>query len=113
MNQTHTISRRNILHGLPLAIAAGAIPLTAAAVAVSIPELYRQWRACREGHWCGMSDDDLDANYLDYQRLQSAIVAAQPLTARDVAIQFLVDTDEHESENSAGFVEAMRKLADA
>ena len=113
MNKTHTISRRSILHGLPVAIAAGAIPLAAATLAVSIPDLHRRWRACRESNWCGRSEDDLDANYLAYQRLQSAIVAAEPLTARDVAIQFLVDSDSYESENSAGFVEAMRKLAEA
>ena len=60
-----------------------------------------------------MSEDDLDANFQSYLRLQSAIVAAEPRSARDVAIQFLVDSDSHESENSAGFVNAMRQLAEA
>ena len=113
MNKTHAISRRTVMHGLPMELAAGVIPLAAAAVAVSIPDLYRQWRACREGNWYGMKEGDLDANFVAYQRLQSAIVAAEPRTARDVAIQFLVDSDSHESENSAGFVNSMRQLAEA
>ena len=110
MNKTNAISRRTLMHGLPIALAASVIPVAAAAAATSIPELYRQWRICRE--WTGSDDAEGNANYLQYCSLQSQIVAAEPRNARDVAIQFLVDSDGYESENSPGFVDAMRKLAE-
>jgi len=61
-----------------------------------IERLYAEWRAVRDRPNLQLETDaESEASYAEYRRLQIAIVESGllPTSARDLAIQFIVDTD--------------------
>lgn len=61
--------------------------------------------------WYAIRDGD-ETTYPEYRRLQDAIAAERPTSARDVALQYVVTTDEFDSDPPPEFETAMRALAD-
>jgi len=77
----------------------------------TIPEMYEEWLVIRNRDLADMSDEEVDVGYQQYASLQALIIAAEPQTPRDVAIQFLVDTDDTDSHVSDEFESRVRELA--
>jgi hypothetical protein len=84
---------------------------TVATVSPTIPEMYEEWLAVRNHSVIGMTEEEADAIYQQYASLQARIIAATPQMPRDVAIQFLVDTDDTDSDFSNEFERRVRQLA--
>lgn len=77
----------------------------------NIASMFTEWNALySKGYERGMSDDAANAIYTSYADLQKRIVAEQARTARDVAIQFYVDTDAFGSDYSDAFAEHIKSL---
>ncbi|MGC4024411.1 MAG: hypothetical protein QM744_04200 [Mesorhizobium sp.] len=93
------ISRRHFLQNVPSAVAVVGTTITAPALAETqseIEKLYAEWRAVRDRDCLGWrTEAEANANYAEYRRLQIAIVESGlvPTSARELAIQFIVDTD--------------------
>jgi len=73
-----------------------------------IETLFSEWLAVANGP----QDPDEDDNWGEsrYVRLQAAILAAEPVTPRDVAIQFFVDCDQFGSNSSEHFDALVTRL---
>ncbi len=78
---------------------------------MTFPQMYEEWASIRDRPSAGRTDEEMAPAVARYQELQAAIIAAEPLEPRDVAIMFLVDTDDTESDFSSTFEERMRELA--
>ena len=77
----------------------------------SIPEMYAEWLAIRNRPSAERTDEDMDEGCSEYQRLQAQIIATSPFAPGDVAIMFLVDTDDGDSSVSEIFEARARELA--
>ncbi|MBB5043466.1 hypothetical protein [Shinella fusca] len=84
---------------------------TVATASPTIPEMYEEWLAVRNHNVIGMAEEEADAVYQQYASLQARIIAAAPQMPRDVAIQFLVDTDDTDSDFSKEFERRVRLIA--
>lgn len=104
------MDRRTFIRG---AVIAASTPAAIGALTMAIPDMYREWLAIRDKPASDKDDDELDEGASRYQILQARIIEAEPQTPRDVAIQFLVDTDDAESDFSDIFERRIRQLAAA
>lgn len=77
-----------------------------------ISTMYALWLAIRDDT-TQCAEAEYDAAYRRYADLQQRIVAETPLSARDVAIQFVVETDDGDSCHRDVFLTQMRALASA
>ncbi|MGZ9718751.1 hypothetical protein [Rhizobium miluonense] len=77
----------------------------------NIPILYDEWLAVRNRDIAPQTEEEAEAGYEKYADLQSRIIAAEPQTPSDVAIQFLVDTDDADSSYSKIFLERIRQIS--
>lgn len=83
-------------------------PPVVTSVEPTLPVLFDEWcRVARETE-SDAGDGDFNARY---QALQRQIAAARPTTARDVAIQIVVETDEGGTVMSRKFYQRMEALA--
>ncbi|MBO9168425.1 hypothetical protein [Rhizobium sp. L245/93] len=114
-----TATRRRVLKLLPGAAAAMSLSTCGDATAIArpaparIPDLYLEWLAIRDRDNSNTGDEEDAAFHMRYMALQARIIAAEPATPRDVAIQFLVDTDDGESDFSEAFQNRIRQMASA
>lgn len=78
---------------------------------INIPALYRELLAVGNRDVRQQTDDEAEASHQIYVELQNLIITAEPKTPRDVAIQFLADTHEGESDMSQIFEKRIREIA--
>lgn len=76
-----------------------------------IEALYREWKAIRDGDFSADTNDAAEMHHARYVDLQAAITAMTPTSARDVAIQFTVETDEGDSDYRDAFALVMAQMA--
>ncbi|MEQ1954438.1 hypothetical protein [Mesorhizobium sp. CN2-181] len=76
-----------------------------------IAELFQQWQEARDTDVSGMTEAEAEVILATYQRLQQAIIDAEPSTPSDVAMQFVADSDCCDSANSQQFVGRLCRLA--
>lgn len=74
-----------------------------------IPAMYAEWLSVKDAV---TPDGEEEPNPSRYQQLQAAIIAAEPLTPQDVAIMYIVDTDDCGSDPSDFFLDRVRQIAD-
>ncbi|MDL2401587.1 hypothetical protein [Rhizobium mayense] len=77
----------------------------------SISEMFAQWNEARRRGYENSSEEEHEKNYAKYRDLREHIVVAHPATPKDLAIQFVVDTDEGDSEGSEAFRKKIFALA--
>lgn len=104
------MNRRTFMRG---AVIAASTPATIGALSLAIPDMYREWLTVKNRDVLNMSDEENDVQSERYIALQARILAAEPETPSDVALQFLVDTDGGDSYVSDVFVNRIRQLAAA
>ena len=111
------ITRRSILSGAP-AVGLAAVPAVGLAAIVpasagdnSIINLFRQWRAVRDEDWSGLPDVEAERLWRRYDSLRRSIEECRPTTATELAMQFIVMTDDGDSEYPADFLSKARALA--
>jgi hypothetical protein len=80
------------------------------AMPATIPTLYAEWIAIRHKPTSEKSEAELNEEPSRYQVLQKAIIAAEPRTPQDVAMMFIVDTDDGDSYHSDVFEARVREL---
>ena len=68
---------------------------------MNIADLYAEWSQVREKTF--PDDERTRANYAVYCQLQEQILSIEPKTARDFAVQLVVETDHGESDYRPGF----------
>jgi len=102
------MDRRTFIKG---AVISASPPAAIGAISMSIPDMYKEWLEVRNRDNSGMTDAEDEADFARYCDLQDRIVAADPQTPRDVAIQFLVDTDDMDGDVTEGFLRRLRQLA--
>ncbi|MCZ3380395.1 hypothetical protein [Rhizobium sp. AG207R] len=76
-----------------------------------ISAMFARWIEVRRYSCGNHSEDEHEENYKNYRELQVRIVGAHPTTSEDVAMQFVVDTDEGDSDSSKIFRKKMFALA--
>ncbi|HEV2517922.1 MAG TPA: hypothetical protein VGV07_21905 [Devosia sp.] len=105
MDKVQNITRRGALIGALVSTAAivSASAVTAAGTSSPISTLFPEWLALREG-----SGDENFARYLD---LQERITGSTPAGARELAMQFVVETDDGDSDFRDAFFARVRQLA--
>lgn len=79
--------------------------------ASEIQTLFREWLYVARRYAWPETQEEADRGYAEYRRLQDAIIFAEPVCARDVAIMLYVDTDEGESLVSDDFRRRMYAVA--
>lgn len=77
----------------------------------TVSDLFAEWQAACARVCASQSDDEARAHMADYWRLQRRIGAMRPATAREAAMQFMVETDDGESDYRNAFYRRVRKLA--
>ena len=77
----------------------------------TISDLYRQWIAVRNEEWRSLSQADLDTRHATYLDLQARLTELAPTTAADLAMQFIAETDDGESDERDSFFDRVRTLA--
>lgn len=87
------------------------IPAAGGAMPATIPQMYAEWLAIRNRPSAEKSDEEMDEGSSAYGRLQAQIIASQPVAPGDVAIMFLVDTDDGDNYHSDVFEARARELA--
>lgn len=109
MADSANITRRNTFKAaLVLAVAT---PATVGIVSMAIPDMFREWLVLRDRDYANMASEQAAADYEQYAALQALIIAAEPETTRDVAIQAFVDSDGLKSEFSEAFLQRMQRIA--
>lgn len=105
MDKIQSITRRGALIGALVSTAAtvSAIAVTPAGHSSPISTLFAEWLPLRDG-----SGDDNFARYLD---LQARITGSTPAHVRELAMQFVVETDDGDSDFRDVFFARVRKLA--
>lgn len=83
-------------------------PAAAEPAPTEVEELFGKWLAVANGPQDPAEDDNWGESR--YVRLQASILAAEPVTARDVAIQFFVDCDQFGSDFSDHFEALVKRL---
>lgn len=81
-----------------------------ATVAPTIADLFDQWREARQDG-TDETEEDVAARLERYAELQSQVLAKRPRTVRELAIQFVVETDDSESAYRDEFYGRLRLLA--
>lgn len=77
--------------------------------ATDIEIQYNEWRAnCEEEQ--PDTEEACNEQHDRYTALQDKIVSLKPASARDLAIRYLVDTDQFGSDNSEEFVDLIKEL---
>lgn len=76
-----------------------------------IRDLFDQWQQTRRDCNKPKTDAEVEVIYAEYLRLQQEIIDSVPRTLADLAMQFYVDTDGNESQNSPQFVGQLLTLA--
>ena len=85
-------------------------PAPAFGAAPTITELFDEWHAARHD---GADETENQANtrFARYQDLQRRITAMRPKSVREAAMQFMVETDDGESDYRDAFYRRLRRLA--
>lgn len=112
------ITRRALLGTGTSLVAAGAagmlasrtVPADAASASTPIEKLFAQWLAVRNSPRIN-DEEEFGPAFQEYVALQSAIVTAEPVTARDVAMQLIAETDHFGSDITTAFRERIIRLA--
>lgn len=73
--------------------------------------LFSRWRAAAAASSVAPTEAEAKRLVAEYLRLRDAIIAATPASAREVAIQFIVATDNSAGDISEAFMHRMRSLA--
>lgn len=79
-------------------------------LAPTMTELFEQWREARQDR-AAETKDEATARLERYLALQRQILAKRPRTARDLAMQFVVETDDGDNDHRTAFLERMRLIA--
>lgn len=77
----------------------------------SIEDMACRLRAIYDRDSSVMTDAEAEASCREFDALQEAIISAEPMTPRDVALQFMADTHYSKSDLSDGFVVRLVALA--
>ena len=107
------LSRRAALCMTGAALPALVSASSTATTPTEIETLYAEWRAVRDRPYQLLETDaEAEAGYAEYRRLQIAIVESglEPTSARDLALQYAVDTDLFGSESSDHFEGVVSRL---
>lgn len=102
------ITRRTALAVIPICGLAPAVPAIAEPARTEIEELFPRWLVAASAPPSPFEEENWDESL--YRRLQDAILAAKPITPRDVAIQFFVDSDQFGSDYSEHFETLVMRL---
>ena len=78
--------------------------------ASEIQTLFREWLDVRHRYAWPETQEEGDRGFAEYRRLQDAIIFADPVCARDVAIMQYVDTDAGESLTSDDFTRRIHSI---
>lgn len=81
-----------------------------ATAAPTIADLFGQWREVRQDR-TGETEKDVAARLKRYAELQTQVLAKRPHTVRELAMQFVVETDDSESAYRDEFYGRLRLLA--
>lgn len=105
MDKVQNITRRGALIGALVSTAAIVSVNAATTTGPSSPisKLFPEWLALRDG-----SGDENFARYLD---LQARITGSTPAHLRELAMQFVVETDDGDNDHRTAFLERMRLIA--
>ena len=76
-----------------------------------IVALFARWRAAADAANTATTEAEAQRHMAEYFRLQDAIVTTAPASAREAAIQFIVETDNGDSDFSDDFLRRTRSLA--
>lgn len=76
-----------------------------------ILDLFSRWRAAADASSAAPTAAEADRSVDGYFRLRDEIIATAPGSAREAAIQFIVDTDNGDSDFSEGFLARTRSMA--
>ncbi len=77
----------------------------------AIPTLFRQWKAVRGREFA--TDEESRAGHREYRKLQRTITAMTPTSARDLAIQMVVETDFGDSDWRDSFFQKVARISEA
>ena len=77
----------------------------------TIAELFANWRAAADAVSAAATEAESSQHFRAYVRLQRRITAMAPTSARDAAMQFVVETDDGGSDYRDTFFRRVRKLA--
>lgn len=77
----------------------------------AVSDLFAEWQAVCARVSASRTDDEANVHMRAYWRLQRRIGAMRPATAREAAMQFMVETDDGESDYRNAFYRRVRKLA--
>lgn len=102
------ITRRSMLAGIPAVGMAPIVPAVAEPMKTEVEALFAEWLAVANRPQDPAEDDNWGESR--YVRLQACILAAEPTTPRDVAIQFFVDCDQFGSDFSEHFEALVKRL---
>lgn len=115
MDTHNPITRRAALTGAVMSSIASTVAVSSQVPhreeQTAIAILFADWCAARGS--CDAADTEAEAlaHHARYVRLQRRITAMRPATARDAAIQLMVETDDNGSEYRDAFYRRVRKLA--
>lgn len=87
------------------------IPADGGAMPATIAEMYAEWLSIKDKPATATADNGSDTQRTRYQVLQKLILQAEPRSPQDVAMMFLVDTDDGQSFRSEALDKKIRELA--
>lgn len=76
-----------------------------------IAALFRKWDAIHGADFAGRTDAESVAAYEECEAIRRRMLALSPITATDLAMQLVADTDHGESDHSDAFFKTVRNLA--
>ena len=62
-----------------------------------IQQLFHQWDEARQFDFSRASEEECERKLAEYVRLKEAVISAEPLSPRDLALMLYVDTDAGDS----------------
>jgi len=68
-----------------------------------IQQLFHEWDEARKFDYSHASEEECERKLAEYVRLKEAVISAEPLSPRDLALMLYVDTDAGDSEMGAAF----------
>jgi hypothetical protein len=73
--------------------------------------LFRQWKGWRDMSYEGLTQQECDALYEKYAAVRDQLLELHPLTAREMAMQIIAETDENDSDWREEFFDKVNALA--
>ena len=108
------ITRRRALTsiaGAPAVGLAASTPLLASSN--EIERLFSEWLSVRTEDWSDLGPEEIEARYEVYAHLRDAVREIEPVSARDLAMQFYCEAEAGDSDYSDMFLDKMAALAGA